>query len=383
MTIISPTTFVAISNQIKEIAMFTHISSLQIEAGRPFLVILGILRMIARVRGRAIETADVAVPADAHNLPDGLYLCPDELVAGAVWSESRKAYRALLKRAFIVVVRGHAMLKRLERVEEGITWNHADNSYWLAAALHEALPENVQNGIFPCPKGLAAEAVWPVRRLFNVSEFYGDRFETSPRDIRQLCKIAGWVVPKLHCIYTSDDYDRSIREYVDISRNEVVLRDEWFVPAETDIDTQTISLDEVCAGEPALLRYRDKTYLLRMQDGVLMAGDTFMPEHVESLETGWYRCPEEIATVTAWREASPDELNEFMYNSMVATGKRKAITIVRLERTADGHYVWNKLTRQTKRNRELKNNVRQWLATKLQPNSMYCLPYWLENAADW
>jgi len=133
---------------------------------------------------------------------------------------------------FIDVWNCRARLARYEQLPDGgMTWNYAANWEDLEEAAEEAVDAAggwiTASGHYPCPDELAQRAVWPVRRLMNVSDRYGDWVPATPEDVREVCELNGWPVPDLRERQTEDAEGREIREFVDTATGEVVLRDEW------------------------------------------------------------------------------------------------------------------------------------------------------------
>mgnify|MGYP005869323673 CR=1 FL=1 len=134
-------------------------------------------------------------------------------------------------KTFIEVLAGSARVARYVPVAEGsIVWSYAANADELAAdaaqAVQDASIALSVPGHYPCPPELASRATWPVRRLMNVDERYGDSVEATPEDIIELCQENDWPVPTLRERDETDDEGRPIREFVD-ENGYVVLRDVW------------------------------------------------------------------------------------------------------------------------------------------------------------
>lgn len=229
------------TTQTEDTTMFTPISRDELAWAYPALIVDGQTRMVVKhpLGTTSFSWAEVELPPGALELPDGWYRCPGHLLANAVWrTRSRKAANAVLNKVVIVVEYGRVTVSRLERAEEGYAWNAPVNHEELAEQARALVPPDVRNGIFPCPDELAAQAVWPTRKLVNVSERYGDREEAGVRDILELASLMGARAPRLRKRLSEDAAGRDIRVYMDTTRgHEIVLSDIWVYTDEAGRET--------------------------------------------------------------------------------------------------------------------------------------------------
>ena len=220
--------------------MFHRVTRHDIDSGLPFIVVRNWRPVVTRIRDGVFQKPADITPQDILKLlpdkwymhwPDGWYRYPLDILTYVDWVPSDEIERLILEWPCITIHWGDIALARMEKYDDKIVWNVTADNRWRWCELWHYVPNQRADGIYAPPPEAVYGAVWPKRVLFNQSTRFGEHKPTTVEQLYSLCEQNGWPKPMLKLRYSQDGETRTVRNYVDIETNEIVLRDEWHTPA--------------------------------------------------------------------------------------------------------------------------------------------------------